>query len=396
MELAIASPALTSRRQLLRRASADHPPDRWADGALGSPPGAPLRVAMLAPPWIPVPAPGYGGVESVVSTLTEALVRRGHEVTLFCAPGSASRANVVTLLDEPHPDEIERSLYEADHVGCAFDEIDLATNGDPFDVVHDHCGFTALAMANRIDTPLVHTLHGPFTAETAAFYARHGHKAALVGISRAQLSSAPPGLDAVGSIPNPIDLRAWPLQERKGDYLLWVGRMTPEKGPHRAIAAARAVDVPLVLAGVIQPGQQPFFDREVAPHIDGDRVRFVGEIGGSDKRSLFARARGLLMPIRWNEPFGMVMVEALACGTPVIAFPEGAARELVIEGKTGFLVDDERAMTVAVGRLPQIAARDCRAWVREHCDVEVVAAAYERTYQSVALHHRAPRALASV
>ena len=112
--------------------------------------------------------------------------------------------------------------------------------------------------------------------------------------------------------------------------------MTPEKGPHRAIAAARAVDVPLVLAGVIQPGQQAFFDREVAPHIDGERVRFVGEVGGSTKRSLFARARGLLMPIRWNEPFGMVMVEALACGTPVIAFPEGAARELVVDGKTGF------------------------------------------------------------
>jgi glycosyltransferase involved in cell wall biosynthesis len=161
--------------------------------------------------------------------------------------------------------------------------------------------------------------------------------------------------------------------------------MTKEKGPQRAIAAARAVDVPLVLAGVIQPGQQTFFDREVAPHIDGKGVRFVGEVGGSEKRSLFAHARGLLMPIRWNEPFGMVMVEALACGTPVIAFPEGAVRELVIDGKTGFLVDDERAMGVAIGRLPGIAARDCRAWVSQHCDVDVVAAAYERTYRSVAL-----------
>ena len=179
-------------------------------------------------------------------------------------------------------------------------------------------------------------------------------------------------------------MRAWPLHQQKDDYLLWIGRMTPEKGPHRAIAAAHAADVPLVLAGVIQPGQQAFFDREVAPHIDGDRVRFVGEVGGSVKRSLFARARGLLMPIRWDEPFGMVMIEALACGTPVIAFPEGAARELVIDGKTGFLVDDEREMAAAVGRLPSIAPRDCRAWVAEHCDVDAVAAAYERTYRSVA------------
>ena len=164
--------------------------------------------------------------------------------------------------------------------------------------------------------------------------------------------------------------------------------MTQEKGPHRAIAAARAVDVPLVLAGVIQPGQQAFFDREIAPHIDGERVRFVGEVGGAAKRSLFAHARGLLMPIRWDEPFGMVMVEALACGTPVIAFPEGAARELVVDGKTGFLVDDERAMAAAIGQLPRIDARDCRDWVAEHCDVDVVAAAYERTYRSVALPRR--------
>jgi len=145
---------------------------------------------------------------------------------------------------------------------------------------------------------------------------------------------------------------AWPLREHKDDYLLWIGRMTAEKGPHRAIAAARAAGVPLVMAGVIQPGQQTFFDREVAPHLDGDRVRFVGEVGGAAKRSLFAGARALLMPIRWEEPFGMVMVEALACGTPVIAFPEGAARELVIDGQTGFLVDDELAMGAAVGRLP--------------------------------------------
>jgi glycosyltransferase involved in cell wall biosynthesis len=346
-------------------------------------PGTRLRIAMLAPPWISTPPPGYGGVEAVVSTLTEALVARGHDVTLFSAPGSVSRATVVTLLEGTHPDEIERALYEVDHVGLAFDRIDLAAVADRFDVIHDHCGFTGLAMANRIDTPLVHTLHGPFTPSTAAFYAHHGHKGTLVGISRAQLRSAPPGLSAVGPIPNPIDLRAWPSHERSGDYLLWIGRMTPEKGPHRAIAAARAVDAPLILAGVIQPGQQEFFDREVAPHIDGDRVRFIGEVGGSAKRSLFARARGLLMPIEWDEPFGMVIVEALACGTPVIAFPRGAVPELVIDHQTGFLVKDSRAMADAIGQLSQIDPRDCRAWVSQHCDGDVVAAAYERTYRSV-------------
>ena len=379
MDTVNSAPRVRSRGQLWGRAGGGHTPDL----SLLRAHRAGLHVAMLAPPWISVPAPGYGGVESVVSSLTEALVRLGHKVTLFCAPGSVSRANVVNLLGESHPDAIERSLFEVDHVGRAFDAIDRSKGRERFDVIHDHCGFTGLAMANRIETPLVHTLHGPFTPDTAAFYAQHGHKATLVGISRAQLSSAPPGLGAIASIPNPIDLRAWPLHERKGDYLLWIGRMTPEKGAHRAIAAARAVDVPLVLAGVIQPGQQPFFDREIAPHIDGDRVRFVGEIGGSAKHSLFARARGLLMPIRWNEPFGMVMIEALASGTPVIAFPEGAAQELVVDGETGFLVDDERGMGEAVGRLHQIDARDCRDWVREHCDVQAVAGAYEGIYRSV-------------
>lgn len=382
MDAVDAAPAQPSHRQRHTRTRSGHRAGPSSDEGRGLP-GSSLRIAMLAPPWISVPSAGYGGVESVVSTLTDALVRQGHDVTLFCAPGSASDATVVTLLDRPHADAIERSLYEVDHVAQAFDRIDLAADTDRFDVIHDHCGFTGVAMANRIDTPLVHTLHGPFTKDTAAFYAHHGHKATLVGISRAQLASAPSGMEAVGPIPNPVDLHAWPTQKRKGDYLLWIGRITPEKGPHRAIAVARAVDAPLVLAGVIQPGQQEFFDREVAPHIDGKRVCFVGEVGGSTKRSLFAHARGLLMPIRWDEPFGMVIVEALACGTPVIAFSEGATRELIVEGHTGFLVRDEREMADAVGHLPRIEARDCRTWVSEHCGGDAVAAAYASTYRSV-------------
>src|ERR1700727_214512 len=253
MDAMTAAPARPTPRPRTGRTAFGHV-DRVLDAGPGRFTESPLRIAMLAPPWSPVPAPGYGGVESVVSTLTEGLVGRGHDVTLFCAPGSASRATVVNLLPESHPDEIERALYEVDHVGQAFDRIDLAADGDPFDVIHDHCGFTGLAMAGRIDTPFVHTLHGPFTADTAAFYQHHGHKAELVGISRAQLASAPPGLRPLRSVPNPIDLPALPLVERKGDYLLWVGRMTREKGPHRAIAAARAVDGPPVVAGVTPAG----------------------------------------------------------------------------------------------------------------------------------------------
>src|ERR1700740_959854 len=169
--------ARRSRHRRFAERSWAEPPELSVPGTLPRLASAPLRVAMLAPPWISVPPPGYGGVESVVSALTEALVGQGHDVTLFCAPGSVSSAKVVTLLDEAHPDEIERSLYEVDHVARAFAAVEAAAHRGRFDVVHDHCGFTALALADRIDTPFVHTLHGPFTTSTAAFYAHHGHKA---------------------------------------------------------------------------------------------------------------------------------------------------------------------------------------------------------------------------
>jgi glycosyltransferase involved in cell wall biosynthesis len=339
---------------------------------------------MLAPPWIPVPPPGYGGIEAVVDLVARGLVRRGHQVTLFAAPGSRSEAEVVELLDRPHPGEIERALYEVDHVARAFAMIDEACrSGRPYDVLHDHCGFTAFAMADRLAVPVVHTLHGPFTPETAAFYAHHAGKADVVAISRAQLAQAPEGLRLAGVVPNPIDAAAWPLVSEKDGYLLWVGRMTVEKGPHRAITAARLARTPLVLAGPVQPGQERFFEHEVAPHIDGERIRYVGEVGGEEKIRLFSRARALLMPIRWPEPFGMVMLEAMVCGTPVIAFPEGSASELVTSGQTGFLVDDEEEMADACALAAEIDPEKCRELIVERCDVRAVAVAYEDIYRRV-------------
>jgi len=344
----------------------------------------PLTVAMLAPPWIAIPPVGYGGVEEVVAALTDALVAGGHRVTLFCAPGSRSSATTVPLLDETHPNEIERALHEADHVSRAFAAIDLARQqGRPFDVVHDHCGFTAVAMADRLQTPLLHTLHGPFTPQTGAFFAHHAEKAWFAGISESQLASGPANLRSVGAIANPIDAAKWPFRPSHDDYLLWIGRITPDKGPHRAIAVARAAGANLVLAGIVQPGQREFFQREIEPHIDGHSVRFVGEVGGAQKRRLFAGARALLLPIRWPEPFGMVIVESLVCGTPVLAFDEGAASELIQHGKTGLIVRDEADMVRGLADLEQIDPYSCRRWVVDHCSADIVAAAYEAAYRTV-------------
>jgi glycosyltransferase involved in cell wall biosynthesis len=339
---------------------------------------------MLAPPWITVPPAGYGGIEAVVSLLSDEFVRRGHSVTLFCAPGSRGDAELRPLLSEPHPDRIGEALFEADHVARAFAVVRAeAAAGRPFDVLHDHCGFTALAMADSLSVPLAHTIHGEFNCHTERFYAFHGSKAALVAISHAQLATAPALVTAAEVIPNPIDVSDWPLEPHKEGYLLWIGRMAEVKGPHRAITAARRAGLPLVLAGPIQPAQRAFFDAKIAPHLDGRRVSYVGEVGGEPKRRLFARATALLMPIRWPEPFGMVMVEALACGTPVISFACGAAREVVEHGRNGFLVADEREMARAVDQLGRIDARACRDSVSRRYAVEAIATRYEAVYRRV-------------
>src|SRR3954447_22765074 len=196
------------------------------------------HVALIAPPWIPIPPPAYGGIEQVVRLLAAGLVDAGHRVTLFAPPGSRSPAEVRSPLSAPHPGEIQFSMWEVDHVARCFDAIDAAAaDGAPFDVVHDHTGCAALAMANRLATPLVHTLHGPFEPDLFQFYAVHGGKGQLVAISEAQRAAAPEHLrHDIAVVHNPRAVEEWPFAEDAGNYLLWIARMNDDKGPQRAVA----------------------------------------------------------------------------------------------------------------------------------------------------------------
>ncbi len=265
-------------------------------------------------------------------------------------------------------------------MGSVFGRIDgERVRGAGFDVVHDHCPAVALAMADRLREPFVHTLHGPFDDERNELYRRQGHKATLVAISDSQRSQAPEGVECRHVVPNPIDLDEWPFQEEKDDGLLFMGRIDPDKGPHRAIEAALRARRRLAVAGPVQPECEEFFASEVEPHFDDDRVRYLGPLGPGEKRRALARAGGLLMPIEWPEPFGLVMIEALATGTPVIAFERGAAAEIVIDGENGFLVSDVDGMVAAIDRLHEIDPLHCRKSV-ERFDVATVCAAYEGVY----------------
>jgi glycosyltransferase involved in cell wall biosynthesis len=347
-----------------------------------------LHIAMLAPPWIPVPPPGYGGIEEVVALLTDALVDHEHDVELFCAPGSRSTAKVHPVLDQPHPESIERALFEGDHDGRAFRAIDAAAaDGHPFDVIHDHSGYVALAMADRVSTPLVHTVHGPFDHDTKPYYAVNGPNGAVVCISEAQSRMAPDPAIVDAVVYNPIDVDNWPVGYEKHDYLLWLGRFHEAKGPHRAIQVAKATGRPLVLAGPVQRGQERFFANEIQPHIDGEKIRYIGEVGGARKQRLFMEALVFLMPIRWPEPFGMVMVEAMAAGTPVLAFPEGAAPEVVEHGISGYLVRDEDEMAAMVDDAARLDPLQVRRSA-ERFAPDRIAVGYEGAYR--AAMHREP------
>jgi glycosyltransferase involved in cell wall biosynthesis len=335
-----------------------------------------LRIAMVAPPYFSVPPVAYGGIEAVVADLIDSLVGRGHEVTLIGAGHHATRAQrFIATSDSGSADQVGELMPELVHsakVARILDTLDA-------DVIHDHTVVGPLTALGRL-TPTVVTAHGPVTGERGAFYRALGRTVRLVAISHAQRSTAP-DLQWSATVHNAIHAETFPFRSEKDGYALFLGRFHPEKAPHLAIDAARAAGMPIVLAGkCTEPIEHAYFGKEIEPRVGLD-VTIFGVANGRAKRDLLAKAACLLFPITWDEPFGLVVIEAMACGTPVVALRRGAVPELIVNGQTGIIVDHPDELPDAIAQARQLDPVVCRKHVETSFTVQVMAARYEAVYR---------------
>src|SRR6478672_5864615 len=321
-----------------------------------------LKIAVVAPPWLPVPPERYGGVEWIVSLLADRLAELGHDVTLYACGGSITQANLVTTSDDANLARYGQLLPELEHALLAF------RDAGRYDVISDHSGMAAAAMADLVQTPVVHTVHSPLTDEPGRMYRLIAERNPRLRFISTSLKQREPAEDLpwIANCPSALDLDAYPFADRRGDYLLFLGRMSPEKGAARAITVAREMALPLKLAGKMhEADERAYFSREIAPHLS-DRIEYLGEVSHEDKVRLLQRARCTLFPIAWEEPFGLVMIESMACGTPVVATRWGAVPEVIGDGgEGGIVVDDLEAMVGAVAAADEIDPAACRAYAEE-------------------------------
>jgi glycosyltransferase involved in cell wall biosynthesis len=344
-----------------------------------------MRIAQVAPLALPIPPGRYGGTERVIYDLCEALGDRGHEVTLFASGDSETGARLVAAI----PRSLWKEKAPFDPLAPAFRmHEELFRRAEDFDVIHTHTDFFALPYARHSPTPVLTTLHGRLDIPHVADTLRLFQAAQLVAISDSQRSQAPHA-NWAGTVHHGLPLDDYRFDAAGGEGLLFLGRMTPEKAPHAAIEIAVDAGVPLILAGRVEPANQRYFEREVKPRLAHSLVRYVGEVSDAEKHALLGRARALLFPIDWPEPFGLVMIEAMACGTPVIARPKGAAPEVVTDGVTGMLADTRLELVAAVQAVQRIDRAACRRHVETRFSVAAMTARYEAIYDDLLIKQKA-------
>ena len=338
-----------------------------------------MRIAQVAPLAESVPPKLYGGTERVVAWLTEELVDLGHHVTLFASGESRTRAELVPVwpralrLGSPRSDPAAAyaALLES-----------VARRASDFDIIHHHTDWIHLPLSTRLRVPFLSTLHGRLDHAGLPDALRHFPQAPFISISDDQRRPLA-HLNWLGTIYHGLPLSSLQPRFEPGRYLAFLGRLSPDKGPETAIRLARAAGMPLRIAAKLPRAERRYFKERIEPLIDGDQVQIVGEVNDRTKNSFLANAACLLFPIDWPEPFGLVMIEAMACGTPVIAFRRGSVSEVIDDGVTGFIVEDEPAALRALQRLADLDRRRVREGFERRFSSRQMAENYVRCYQAL-------------
>lgn len=339
-----------------------------------------LKIAQLVLPWIPLPPPKYAGTEWIVYWLTEELVKRGHQVSLFTVGESKTKAKKEFLfqkalgLQKDVMKTLKSSFYPLMHVSYCFQK--------EFDIIHSHAQFLALPFSAVSKTPTLHTFHRQFKFETKDDLDLVKHYGYL-NFSSISNSQRIKGINFIKTVYNGIPIEKFRYCKKPENYLLWVGRIVDKKGPKEAILTAKKLNLALIIAGKIT--DEKFFNRSLKPLIRG-KIKYVGEVSQEKLVPLYRKAKCFLCPVKWNEPFGLTAVEAMACGTPVVAFKNGALKETVLNNKTGFLIPEKKGikgLTEAIQKIEKIKRIDCRARVEKYFTVQKMTSEYEKLYYKI-------------
>ena len=338
-----------------------------------------MKIAQIAPQWLEVPPQAYGGTEYVVSLLTEELVRRGHDVTLFATANSKTKAKLVPIWNKGlFNDNVTKNAFAV--FGIMYKE--FFNIQEKFDIVHDHCDYYFTPATDFISAPVVSTFHNMLPEESIILYKKYP-RVNYVAISHNQKKFGP-GVNIIKTIHHGIPLEKYQFNNNPEDYILWISNITTDKGLSEAIEIIQKTDEKLIISGPIFRENKDFFEMRIKPFIDGKRIQFVGEADFEKKIELMKNAKALLFPIfRRQEPFGLVVIEAMACGTPVIAANTGSMPELIEHGKTGFLVNSDEEAVDAIKNIGKISRKYCRKHVAKKFSLTRMVNNYERLYKKL-------------
>ncbi len=340
-----------------------------------------LKIAQIAPLWFPIPPQKYGGTERIVYYLTEGLIKRGHQVTLFASGDSKTRAKLVSLIKKHL---IAKGVPWSDWWWNNLNYSSAFERAKEFDIIHSHWTSMGMFFQRLVKTPVLHTFHNIPSKNDHRWpvFAHYQKDSNIVFISQKQKENSPIRFKKEWVVYNGIDLSQFRFNPCSSDYFVWIGRICPAKGTHTAIKIAKKAEIKLILAGQIQPMYQEYFEKEIKPYL-GTKIRYLGELSQKQLSPFYGPAKAFIYPLEWEEPFGLCLVESMACGTPVIAFRKGSIPEVIKDKKTGFVVDNIQETLRAIKKIDQVNRAECRQWVKKKFTIEKMVENYERIYYKI-------------